>query len=107
MSGLALENAPMDDASVSSTQGASEPGSAFDRAKALLDPEIQRFGDGEITRFDVLAKADTIATECKVKSMDLRGWAKAIMDTMQAAAPETQPIAPPLPCATDPEPSRA
>jgi hypothetical protein len=60
------------------------PGARFDAAKAKLQPLIDRFGEGDTDYDSVLAAADDIATECKVRSTDLRNWAKEKMDALRA-----------------------
>jgi len=78
----------------------------FDAAKAALQPEIDRLGDGEVDRFTVLATADQIAGQHKVRAADLRGWAKQQIDTLRAGPAGKQAV-PELPCASDPDPSAA
>jgi hypothetical protein len=59
-------------------------------AKARLQPEIERFGDGEVDCSTVLAKADEIAGQCNVQAADLRGWAQEQFRMLQIATPHSR-----------------
>lgn len=83
---------------------AQQPAAAFGAAKAAMQPSVDDFAEGKTDCFTVLAAADAIAGQHKVRAADLRGWAKQQMDTMRADT-ASKPGLPELPCARDPEPS--
>ena len=76
----------------------------FAAAQSMLEPYIGRFGEGDLDHYSVLAAADTVAGKCKVRTADLRGWAKQQMGAMQAGM-ASKHNAPEPPCGADPEPN--
>ena len=70
MTDATSNGARMDGAGDAGTDGIPGTLSAFDRAKMLLEPAIELFGDGGTDRFSVMAQADEIASACNVRSAD-------------------------------------
>jgi predicted P-loop ATPase len=57
--------------------------SAFELAKAMLQPDIDRFAEGEVEEPDVMAQADVIAEQCGVRSRNLCNWAKLALKKLK------------------------
>jgi hypothetical protein len=69
-----------------------KPGaSAFDRAKAAMQPYVNAFAEGEFDEASLLAKADEIAASCSVRKNDLRKWVKLEMDRLRPQGPGSEP----------------